>query len=112
MYADRNSSTIHGQWRMLAKAQQIRRRKMCDRKIRRDHLTGRTFPAEEQSGPGTWIAAKAAGEDLLREQGALPDPMTDLEAAEEVALLASLLIAYACVPDEPHMPPDIPGLDE
>ena len=57
-------------------------------------------------GTGTWAEARDASTDLLREQGELSDPATNREAAEEVASLASLLVAYSCVPAAPLVPPE------
>jgi hypothetical protein len=65
-----------------------------------DRAWGATSGLSPLADTGTWAAARDACTDLLREQGELLDPNTDLETAEEVASLAALLVAYSCVPPD------------
>jgi hypothetical protein len=61
---------------------------------------------EPKAGVGSLEAVESASADLIREEGPLGDPLTDRETAAEVAELAALLVAYACVPADASRPPE------
>lgn len=79
---------------------------MCVRTIGADLVHDQMPAGASYDITDTWAGAQVASAELLRRIGELKDPATDQEAAEEVALLAATLVAYACVPGGHHAVPE------
>ena len=71
---------------------------MCAGTNRFGDALGEVSRTRRHAGHGTMAEAKDVSTELLREFGALQDPDTNPETAEEVAMLANFLVAYSCVP--------------